>query len=191
MLMTALVPPPTADLLLPLVAALLVLVGAVTLTVPSGGIVGGSRVGAGALIVFGACGLVTELVVPWVVDMPPGAALIVGMSLAWLAAVAGAVAAIAVLRARVVGGFARWVFVLPALSSLLCAVLETIPLGGLTLALTAGDVGLSVPVSLLLTGVALVGFGRWRALRRHAGTIDAAWRESTSVGSTEETSPSR
>lgn len=189
-LVMVLVPLPGAGVVLSSLASLLVLLGAVVLTVPPGSVVPGSRVGSAALVVVGASGVLGGLLDGQVANLPAAADVIVGTSLVWLTAVASVVTAITVWRARVLAGFARWVFVLPAAAYMVCAVLGTVPLGGLTLALTSVDIALAIPLSLLLTGVALIGFGRWSAVRRRAGTIDAAWRSSTSVGAARETSSS-
>ena len=173
LLSVALIPLPGAGFLQFPLAALLVLLGAVVLTLPIGSVVAGSRVGSVALVVFGAGGLLTELfALP--VAAPPVLGPILGTALGWVLAVAGVVVAITVWRARVLGGFARWVFVLPAAAYLLSALMGTVWLGDLTLALAAWDVGLAAPISLLLTGIALTGFGRWSRVRHRARTIETA-----------------
>lgn len=165
-----------------LVAAVLLLVGMVALLLPTGSVVAGSWVGSVALVVFGVLGLASHALGLLIEVLPAGGLLLVGTGLEWLRAAALTIGAIEVWRAGVLRSFARWVLFLPAAAYLLLAAGQSFPVGNLMLFVAIWQLWLILPLSLLLTGIALMVSGRGSVLRGRMSRIDREWRASTSVG---------
>ncbi|GAA2753881.1 hypothetical protein [Amnibacterium kyonggiense] len=146
-------------------------------------IVDRSRAGVAALIVTGLGPLLFRLA------PVPGVA--VGMTLLWLVTAATVVAAVEIARTTRLGGVARWAFVVVAADALLVAVMSTVPLGAFPLAYVDWHLDAVRPVALLVWGVAVAVQPHLPAIRRRAGAVDTAWRESTTVGGASETRDSR
>jgi hypothetical protein len=139
------------------IAQLVQLAAAIVLAVGvhgEGGVVGRSGIGRTALIVFGAQGVAYRLLGVVQGGAADGVPLVLVLSTAWQLAVIAAVvlAAIAVLRARVLHGPARWALVLVAAVHVVFVALQYVPSGSVVTALEVLG-GLVQPALLIVTGV--------------------------------------
>lgn len=161
------------------VATVALALGAVVLARREGGVAGGSRVGRVALVVFGVGPLVFSLF-----SAPPPWAVLIGMSLIVLITAATVLSAVAVARAQVLHGVARWALVAVAADALLTAALSSIPAEALPQTYLGLHLELLRPLLLLVWGGALVLHGRGPAICRRTAELGGAWRRSTDVGGT-------
>lgn len=163
---------------LPVLAAVALAAGAVTLALPAGDIVR-SRVGQVALVVFGIGPLVFLLPLPPVAL--PG---LLGTAVAILIAAATLVVAVTVARAGVLRGVARWAPVVLVADAVLTALLSTVRLGPVTLLYPGWHLELVRPAALLVWGLAIVLQAQAGPIRSRRAAIVEEWRRSTDVGGT-------
>ncbi|RFA17983.1 hypothetical protein [Subtercola boreus] len=140
------------------------------------GITGASRIGPGALFVFGVSPLVVELsqALPTGFEQPQ--ATIEGYASLAVTAVgiaAGVVAAIAVVRARALRGYARWALFPAVVARGAATALALVPLQEAVVASTgAGGVGALVTVA---AGVAYALHGRGRDIQNLLRVLNEKW----------------
>lgn len=165
-----------------LLATVALAVGSGVLAFGPGGIVGTSRVGRTALVVFGVGPLVSLLPLeraPWPV--------LLGMSILVLVTIATVVAAASVASSAVLHGVARWTLVAVAIDALLTLALSSVTLGNLPFVYLGWHLDLVCPLALLIWGLSIVVHGRASAIRARVSAINTAWKRSTDVaGATSE-----
>lgn len=144
------------------------------------GLVAGSKPGRAALIIWG----LRDLVFLLVVALPASGAspdVLVAVVPQLVVAVAGLVAAVSVVRARVLAGWARWVLVPLAVFEALLALVLDLPVlptafaETVALALTTWPTQFVEPVLMLAAAGALLSWGRLEAVKHRARIIHDAW----------------
>ncbi|WP_375406557.1 hypothetical protein [uncultured Amnibacterium sp.] len=160
-------------------ATIALAVGAALLAVGLGGtsIVGRSWVCRIALVIFGVAPLGFELY-----SAPPPWSVAVGMSDIWLVTIATVLTAVAVARAGVLRGAARWALMVVAIDAVVTAIMSSVLLGTLPLLYTDWQLASVRPIALLIWGVAVALHGRWPAIRARGSALGDAWRRTTDVG---------
>jgi hypothetical protein len=143
------------------------------------GIVGTSRLGAAALIVWGARDVVVDLLglLPWDPEAPGwGAMVIVQVALQLLGAAGAVAAAVVVARTRVLTGWLRRLLAPVAVVEVLEVALSWLPVTdvGATVAF-AWWLQVLLVVLLLAFGIGLLLHGRSEAVRHRAQLIKDAW----------------
>ena len=160
--------------------------GAALLAVGLGGtsIVGRSRVCRLALVIFGVAPLGFQLH-----SALPQWSVVVGMSIVWLVTIATVLTAVAVARAGVLHGVARWALVVVAIDAVVTAIMSSALLGNLPLLYVSWHLELIRPIALLIWGGAVALHGWWPAIRSRSAALGDAWRRTTDVGGATETAP--
>lgn len=146
------------------------------------GVVGGSRAGRAALLVFGL-GPLLFLLTPALLLLPLPSPL-VGMTILALVTVATVGTAISVVRARVLHGVARWALAVVAADAVLTAAMSTVRLDALASLYLGWDLPLVRPAAVLIWGLAVVHSAHAARIRRRTSGLLAAWRRTTDVGGT-------
>ena len=167
--------------LLFLLSAIAIAIGAALMAVGLRGaqsIVGSTRIGRVALILFGVAPL-GEMLPPAQPPLPP---VLVGMTILVLATAATVVTAVYVARAGVLQGVARWTPVVIAADAVVTAAMSSVPLGDFPFAYLSWHLELIRPLALIVWGVSVALHGRASAIRRTGTALNEAWRASTDVG---------
>jgi hypothetical protein len=143
------------------------------------GVVADSRLGAVALMLFGARDLVLVLL-PLVEAAPveqsvSPVVIVVNTAITALVPIAGLVAAVIVLRTRVLGGLAHWALLPVAIVGMLLVAVELAPFGDAQRVLPALPLEFLEPVLMLVLGGAFLLHGRGEAVRYRAQVIEEHW----------------